>query len=245
MGWPADPAPVAAGATAIAGVVATSLLLFPSWWIRTLLQRLFPAVLFCGSPRRRQVALTFDDGPSGPDSLRLLDLLEELGVRATFFVISGHLEGSAAEFARRAVVDGHQLGNHLCRDGFSVWLGAAEFERQLLEAERVMSRAGGGADSPPRWCRPGGGWFTPAMLRIAARHGYRLALGSVWPWDTFHPPLALQRWFVLANVHPGAIVVLHDRSDTIGTTLASVRRLVPELRGRGYSFCSLQELSEA
>jgi peptidoglycan/xylan/chitin deacetylase (PgdA/CDA1 family) len=64
----------------------------------------------------------------------------------------------------------------------------------------------------------------------------------VFPWDTFHPPLAFLRWFVLRNAHPGAILVLHDRPDTIDATLATLRAVVPELRRRGYSFVTLDSL---
>jgi peptidoglycan/xylan/chitin deacetylase (PgdA/CDA1 family) len=48
--------------------------------------------------------------------------------------------------------------------------------------------------------------------------------------------------FVQNNVHPGAILVLHDRPDTLPATLALLARLVPELRRRGYRFVSLPEL---
>jgi peptidoglycan/xylan/chitin deacetylase (PgdA/CDA1 family) len=77
------------------------------------------------------------------------------------------------------------------------------------------------------------------MLRMLQAEGYRLVLGSVFPWDTFHPPQAFLGWFVLRNVHPGAILVLHDRPDTIAATLATLRAVVPELRRRGYSFVTL------
>jgi len=72
--------------------------------------------------------------------------------------------------------------------------------------------------------------------------GYRTVLGSVFPWDTFHPPLAFQRWFVGANVHPGAILVLHDRPDTIAATLATLEAVVPDLQRRGYAFVALDDL---
>lgn len=48
--------------------------------------------------------------------------------------------------------------------------------------------------------------------------------------------------FVLANAHPGAILVLHDRPDTIQATLATLRAVVPELRRRGYVFVALDVL---
>lgn len=66
------------------------LVLWPSWLIRLVLQPLLPQVLFCAGGRRRQLAITIDDGPSwaeqpgDPTSLQLLDLLRRLQVQATF-----------------------------------------------------------------------------------------------------------------------------------------------------------------
>ena len=98
---------------------------------------------------------------------------------------------------------------------------------------------------PLRWFRPGGGWFRPSMLRSVAARGYRLVLGSIFPWDTFHPPPAWMAWFVLRNTHPGAILVLHDRPDTLPATMELLRLVVPALRQRGYRFVSLNRLLNA
>lgn len=79
------------------------------------------------------------------------------------------------------------------------------------------------------------------VLNVAAR-GYRLVLGSIFPWDTFHPPLAWMGWFVLRNAHPDAILVLHNRPDTLPATIELLRRVVPALRQRGYRFVRLDRL---
>jgi len=83
------------------------------------------------------------------------------------------------------------------------------------------------------------------MLRSVAARGYRLVLGSIFPWGAFHPPLTWMRWFVLRNAHPGAILVLHDRPDTLPATIELLRRVVPALRQRGYRFVSLDQLLNA
>jgi hypothetical protein len=65
--------------------------LLPSLLIRGLLAPLFPAVVFCAPGRQKRLALSIDDGPSGPGSEALLDLLQELQVPATFFLIGSHI----------------------------------------------------------------------------------------------------------------------------------------------------------
>lgn len=217
--------------------------LMPSWLIRWVLAPLFPGVLFRGPGDPRQVAISIDDGPSGPGSGRLLDLLRELGVPATLFLIGGHLDRGGPGFVGRALADGHQIGHHMGEDSVSARLSREHFLNQLHSTAAALERAASPMPLALRWFRPGGGWFHPAMLRILKAEGYRLALGSVFPWDTFHPPLWFLRCFVLRNAHPGAILVLHDRSDTIEATLATLRAVVPELRRRNYNFVTLDVLT--
>ncbi len=224
------------------------LLLSPplAWLIRGLLAPLLPQVLFCArgpaAAGRRRLALTIDDGPSGSGSLELLDLLRQLQVPATLFLIGSHLPRGGAGFVERALADGHQIGNHMLEDQISARLPPEQFLDQLRRTDAALRRAAAHRSPALRWFRPGGGWFHRAMVKAVRAEGYRLVLGSVFPFDTNHPPLWFLRRFLLAGVHPGAIVVLHDRPDTIAATLATLRTVVPELRRRGYRFVSLDQL---
>ncbi|MFM7314819.1 MAG: polysaccharide deacetylase family protein [Cyanobium sp.] len=233
---------------AVVVTAGLAIALVPSRLIRALLVPLFPDVIFCGDGRRRELALTFDDGPTAsaglwnPGSVELLAVLEELDLPATFFLIGEHVQRDRSGFVSAAVAAGHSLANHLERDGLTALWPSCALEEQLHRTERTLRRGAAPQDITLRWFRPGGGWFHAGMLRTIRAHGYRLVLGTIWPWDTFHPPLALMRWFVLANAHPGGIVVLHDRPDTLAATLATLRSVVPVLRQRGYRFVSLGDL---
>jgi peptidoglycan/xylan/chitin deacetylase (PgdA/CDA1 family) len=216
--------------------------LMPSWLIRWLLAPLFPPVLFHGPGDWRWIAITSTTDPAATAATQLLDLLRDLRVPATLFLIGGHLNRAGPGFVARALADGHQIGHHMAEDSVSARLTPEQFREQLHSTAAALERAAAPQPLALHWFRPGGGWFHPAMLRTLQAEGYRLALGSVFPWDTFHPPLAFLRWFVLRNAHPGAILVLHDRPDTIDATLATLRAVVPELRRRGYSFVTLDAL---
>jgi uncharacterized protein len=104
-------------------------------------------------------------------------LLERHGARATFFIITSRVAGNE-ELLRRMVAADHELGNHLFRDEPSVQVRPEEFERQLLSSDALLSPFG-----PVRWVRPGSGRYDSRMLETIARHGYRCALGSVYPFD--------------------------------------------------------------
>ena len=238
---------------------ASLLLLFslivlrPTLLVRHLLVPLLPGVVFCGDGRRRELALTIDDGPSPPSisqspgqsgtgSMGLLELLRELQVPATLFVISDHLERGDPAYLERALADGHGIGHHMNEDSVSARLSPAEFRQAFDQAARLIQSAAAPATLLLRWFRPGGGWIRPSMLRTITKRGYRLVLGSIFPWDTFHPPVGWMGWFVLTNAHPGAILVLHDRPDTLPATMELLRLVVPILRQRGYRFVTLDRL---
>lgn len=230
------------------GAVVWGLALLASWPLLGLLCRLLvvllPAVLFCAPGAGRCLALTIDDGPS-PASDELLDLLRQLRVPATLFLIANHVQRGPAGFVERALADGHQIGNHMQADGVSAQLPAAAFEVQLRHTERVLQQAAAPRRLLLHWFRPGGGWFHRRMLRQLAAAGYRLALGSLFPLDTSHPPHWFLSRFLLLNAHPGAVIVLHDRPDTLAATLHTLRRVVPALQRRGYRFVRLDALAGA
>ena len=68
-------------------------------------------------------------------------------------------------------------------------------------------------------------------------------LESIIPWDTVQPPNWFQRWFILANAHPGGILVLHDTPEVNRKTPGTLREVVPELRRQRYRFVDLDTLS--
>jgi peptidoglycan-N-acetylglucosamine deacetylase len=230
-----------ASLTVLALLLALIVLLRPSLLARFLLAPLLPGVIFCGDGRRRELALTIDDGPS-PGSAELLALLQELQVPTTLFVISGHLDRGDPAYLAQALADGHAIGHHMHEDSVSARLSPASFRQAFDRAAADLRGAAAPRGLPLRWFRPGGGWIRPSMLRSVAGRGYRLVLGSIFPWDTFHPPLTWMAWFMLRNAHPGAILVLHDRPDTLPATIELLRKVVPALRQRGYRFVSLDRL---
>jgi peptidoglycan/xylan/chitin deacetylase (PgdA/CDA1 family) len=139
---------------------------------------------------------------------------------------------------RQLVADGHELGNHLTRDEPSHRLSAGAFRAAVREAGRVLERFG-----PVAWLRPGSGWYTAAMLDAIERAGHRCALGSVYPYDAHLPSVRLAAAYVLANVRPGAVIVLHEGGDRGRRTAEVLRRVLPVLRARGYRIVTLSALA--
>jgi peptidoglycan/xylan/chitin deacetylase (PgdA/CDA1 family) len=223
-----------------AGLVgAGALLSGPPGWVLDWLAARHPGCLYRVPQPGRVVALTLDDGPDGATTPLILAELQREGARATFFVIAERVQGQE-QLVQQLVAEGHELGNHFTQDRPSLGLSIGEFARDLEEAHRVLAPYG-----PVRWARPGSGWYSRAMIATMTRHGYRCALGSVYPYDATIPSATFASWHLLRNVRPGAILVLHDGGPRGRRTARVLRAVLPELRRRGFRVVTLSELAAA
>ncbi len=213
-----------------------TLLFFQPCWLLKLISELFPGPLYFVETSAPIVALTIDDGPDPVTTPKILEVLSRYRAKATFFLISGQVPGNEA-IVSAIVEQGHELGNHLTRNEASVKLSSAEFEAALLEADAVLSRF-----AVVRWVRPGSGWYNAEMMEIIHRHNYRCALGSVFPYDVQIPWKQFTIHHLLLNIHPGAILILHDTGSLGERTASVLDTVLPELHRRGYRVVSLSEL---
>ena len=207
----------------------------PDWLLDTMAKR-YPGCLYRVATRERIVAVTLDDGPDSVSTPVILAELRKHGAGATFFLISERMRGQEP-LVRSIVADGHELGNHFSHQGPSARLSAQEFEHDLLRAHRVLTQF-----SQPAWARPASGWYTRSMVDAMTRHGYRCALGSVYPLDAAIPSVYWATHYILRNVRPGAIVILHDGGSRGKRTAHVLAAVLPTLRKRGYRVVSLSEL---
>ncbi|MGH9110327.1 MAG: polysaccharide deacetylase family protein [Acidimicrobiales bacterium] len=194
-------------------------------------------------PRERPgVALTFDDGPHPEGTPAILDRLDDLGLRATFFPLGSAVQRYPAlvdEVVRR----GHLVGTHGYRHAHHLARTPAWVRRDLSRAGEVMGAGG----HRPSWYRPAFGQVTAATLAAARRMGWRTVLWSAWgrEWATSDPGAVAAR--ISRRLQAGAVVLLHD-SDAFGppgmwrTALRSLDRVAAQLATRGLAAVTLDEL---
>jgi peptidoglycan/xylan/chitin deacetylase (PgdA/CDA1 family) len=219
-------------------LVVGAAIVFQPDWVVSMLAKHSPEVVYLVDTQEPVVALTIDDGPDSIGTPRILDVLGQHDAHATFFLITSRIPGNE-DVVLRTVEEGHELANHLTTDGRSILLSPSEFERQLLEAHDVLSRF-----SDVRWLRPGSGWYNDAMLSIIHQHGYRCALGSVYPFDPQIPSSWFASRYILRNIRPGSIIVLHDYGARGERTASALATILPELHRRGFRVVTLSELLE-
>jgi len=198
-----------------------------------------PQVVFRVETTRPLVALTIDDGPHAAITPQALDVLAAHGAHATFFVLGDHIPGNEAVLERMRA-EGHELGNHLVEDRPSILLPQEEFIRQLLQVDSWVDK-----EARWRWLRPGSGWFSPGMVQLAADHGYRLCLGSIFPHDDRIHDAERLAAAVLERVQPGDVIILHDGSDERAVLGATLELVLTGLAERGLRAVTVSELVAA
>lgn len=198
----------------------------------------FPEVLFTVNTSEKIIALTIDDAPTSLDTPHILDVLKQHNVTATFFCIGQHiqLQDQDRSLLQRMRDEGHEMGNHMWSDDPSYKLDDMEFRRQFREVDSMLEEVV--PNRSVKWFRPGHGFFTRNMLDIVGHYGYRIALGDVYPHDPHIRFPALNSFYVLNRVHPGAVIILHDRPYTVQT----LDYILPQLKAMGYTITTLSEL---
>ena len=205
---------------------------------------------FTGLPRgTRQLALTYDDGPNDPYTLRLLEVLAKHDVRATFFLIGSYVE-QRPELAREIVQAGHVVGNHTFTHPLLTLKSAAEIRQELDTCRAALEDAiGGGSNVISSLFRPPFGGRRPAVLRIARDLGLTPIMWNVTGYDWDAPPSAVIEQKVTRQIRGGDVILLHDgghkqmgadRSQTVQAT----DHLIARYKAEGYEFKTIPQMME-
>jgi peptidoglycan/xylan/chitin deacetylase (PgdA/CDA1 family) len=207
--------------------------------------RAFARLISHGSRRRQKIALTFDDGPNEPFTSRILDILGEHGIRATFFMLGKNAK-RFTDVCRRIQKEGHAIGNHSYHH--SRWLALKrerEIAREIELSQETIHEASG---AKPDLFRPPYGFWTPWMLRAARKLGYKVITWDNMTNDWEETKEASEVVSdILKKAKAGGIIVLHDgrdsRRDYDRTPLLhALPPIISTLKQRGYQFVTVPEL---
>ncbi|MDN4476891.1 polysaccharide deacetylase family protein [Demequina sp. SYSU T00192] len=191
-------------------------------------------------------ALTFDDGPNGLDTIRLLDFLKSRGIRAVFAVIGEEIlrpsgisaDGTAipsgADVLRRIVADGHVLCNHATSyEDMGRW-NALDVRDDMLKNLEIIEGAVGDEVPVPYWRAPNGSWGVTAPVAVRLGMQPLDVANTVEDWVEQDPAVLASR-LRLAMV-PGELVLLHDGGGNRAGTVDAVIEVVSERLDEGWTF---------
>ncbi len=182
------------------------------------------------------IAMTFDDGPSDKLTPKLLDILAEHHVKATFFVI-GQNAADHPEIVKRALQEGHEIGNHSWSHPNFAKMSDENVRRDLKKTDDAIVAACG---VRPTVMRPPYGSITARQKRwIHDEFGYRIILWDVDPLDWKRPGPKVVTSRIMKETRSGSIVLSHDIHPG---TIESVPATLNELEAKGFKFVTVSQL---
>lgn len=182
------------------------------------------------------VAMTFDDGPSAALTPKLLDLLAAHHMKATFFVV-GENAANHPEILRRAVKEGHEIGNHTWSHPNLAKMGDEGVRRELQRTDDAIRNAIG---IRPTLMRPPYGSITARQKRwIHDDFGYRVIIWDVDPLDWKRPGPSVVTSRILKEARPGSIILAHDIH---APTIEAMPATFDQLQAKGFKFVTVSEL---
>jgi len=199
---------------------------------------------FTGIPRgAKQIALTYDDGPNDPHTLRLLEVLARHDVRATFFLI-GQFVKQRPDIVRELARAGHVIGNHTFSHPLLIFRSRATIRRELSDCNVAVADATG---RTPDLFRPPFGGRRPVVLSIARDMALEPVMWHVTGYDWNAPPADSIVRRVSRRIRGGDVILLHDGghlqmgADRSPTVIAT-DQLIMRYKAEGYDFVTVPEM---
>jgi peptidoglycan-N-acetylglucosamine deacetylase len=188
-----------------------------------------------GNTKKKQIALTFDDGPHALYTSQLLAILAKEKVKATFFVV-GEKADQSPNLVLAEQAAGHSIGNHTYHHVNLTKILEADVATEIKACGESVQRITG---QTPHLFRPPGGDYDTGVATASEALGYTIVLWTDDPGDYASPgdKLIVQR--TLKTVSNGGILLLHDG---IQETIDVLPQIISTLKKRGYQFVTIDEM---
>lgn len=188
-----------------------------------------------GDTAEKDIALTFDDGPHPDFTPRLLAILKQYNVKATFFVV-GEMAERAPELVQDEINDGNSVGNHTYNHVSLVKIPQEYIGAEIKACGEVLH---GITDQTPHLFRPPGGRYDPVVAETSETLGYTTILWTDDPGDYASPGVDTIVSRTVDKATPGGIILLHDGPEQ---TLEALPQIITILRARGYHFITIDQM---
>ncbi len=195
-------------------------------------------VVYSWKNNQKNIALTFDDGPHPRLTKEILDILDEYGIKATFFVIGQNVE-YYGDVLEEVAASGHEIGNHTFSHRNLRNLTPDDLREEICQTEDDVFRH---SEYRTRLLRPPEGFFTEHVCRLAEELDYTVVCWSVDTRDWAHTPVPDIVENIVTNVEAGDIILFHDYVSGISPTPEALRAVIPILLADGYRFVTVSEL---
>jgi peptidoglycan-N-acetylglucosamine deacetylase len=195
-----------------------------------------PATWFSVNVDGPYIAMTFDDGPSPETTPRLLEILKQRNIKATFFMIGQNAQSNPA-IVQRILAEGHEIGNHSWTHPQLSKLSDDRVTEEITKTQTAIKNACG---YTPVLLRPPYGAITARQKEwIEKQFGLSVIIWSVDPFDWKRPGASVIEQRILAGARPGAIVLSHDIHKQ---TVDAMPATLDALAAKGFKFVTVSQL---
>ena len=194
-----------------------------------ILRLLCPAIYRISSDEKI-VYLTFDDGPCKKTTQRILEILREQEVKATFFCVGDNILKHPELFAK-IKAEGHQIGNHTMHHSKGFYTNTNNYINEIDECASLIGN---------KLFRPPHGLITPCQNAILKNKGYKIIQWDVitYDWDKNHTKEKILN-IIKQYTRKGSIIVMHDSEKAAPRVLNTLEEIIIELKSRNYKFRTL------
>ncbi|MGA0853995.1 MAG: polysaccharide deacetylase family protein [Luteolibacter sp.] len=182
------------------------------------------------------IALTFDDGPHPSNTPRLLQILRQRNVKATFYVV-GRSVNLYPQILRQTVYEGHEIGNHSQTHRLLSKLSDSEVIDELRRCRESVAQASGATMRTMR--PPYGGLLQRQRELVHSTFGYPTILWSVDPLDWKRPGVGVVSSRLINGASDGGILLAHDIH---APTIDAMPATIDSLLRRGFKFVTVSQL---
>jgi peptidoglycan-N-acetylglucosamine deacetylase len=195
-----------------------------------------PATWFSVHVDGPYIAMTFDDGPSPETTPRLLEILKQRNIKATFFMIGQNAQANPA-IVQRILSEGHEIGNHSWTHPQLSKLSDDRVTEEITKTQTAIKNACG---YTPVLLRPPYGAITARQKEwIEKQFGLSVIIWSVDPFDWKRPGASVIEQRILAGARPGAIILSHDIHKQ---TVDAMPATLDALAAKGFKFVTVSQL---
>jgi peptidoglycan/xylan/chitin deacetylase (PgdA/CDA1 family) len=194
--------------------------------------------LSTGNCHIAQVALTFDDGPHPSYTPQILEILEQYGIKATFFCV-GKQVTAYPDIVKQAYLREHLIGNHSWSHPILALLSRSALRSQLTRTSDTIEQVLG---LRPVFFRPPSSVLSSQILRQAQQLGMKTVLWDVEAKDWANPGIATITNRILDQAKHGSIIILHDGGGDRSQTVAALPAIIEGLQQRGFQFLTLDQV---
>lgn len=193
-----------------------------------ILSKLFPSLIWKIQTKKKEVWLTFDDGPDEKTTPLILSILEKLNIKATFFLIGREIEKHPS-LTKSIIEKGHIIGNHSFShlDGYmtsnTIYYNDI-FKNEIKINNLNLYRPPFGRMSLPQI------WFL--------RKKFKIIMWDIFSWDFIKNNSLNMKNNVINNIEKGSIIVFHNNAKSFSNLSKKLEEILIEIQNKGYNFSS-------